>query len=343
MSRVAGDDKSTSFFMNPHTAGFGPCTEADDLLHREMNSQVSDPALTETQYLGFSVPEAGIHALNYLWIHPNLELLTGGVWAWQGVKRSQLAAELFDMRQFMEDEPIRKGDLADYELPMGYRVKVLQPLEKIHIAYDDPARGNAFDVTLTAIMPPAMIASGKHFDQAMRTEGEVTLRGRRHRVDGYTVRDRSWGEVRPEDPRPVPPLHWVTGVFSDDFAFHMMGVEDPSTGPVWKDAFPDAGALTAINRGWIWRDGELTGLESAAITTRWNRDTGYPVAHTVRITGTSGLELSLEGTITASCSWSPWSNANMLISLARWECEGRVGWGDSQVATWTDFVHRVLG
>ncbi|MGH9036263.1 MAG: DUF7064 domain-containing protein [Acidimicrobiia bacterium] len=339
---MAGTDKSTSFFMNPQAAGFGPYTEADDLLHREMNSEVSDPSLTETQFLGFSVPEAGIHALNYLWVHPNRELLTGGVWVWQGIKRSQLSAELFDMRQFMDDEPIRKGDLIDYELPMGYRVKVLQPLEKIHIAYDDPSRDNAFDVTLTAVMPPAMIASGKHFDQAMRTEGQVVLRGRRHQVDGYTVRDRSWAEVRPEDPRPVPPIHWVTGVFSDDFAFNMMGVDDPSTGPVWQEAFPQGGALTAINRGWVWRDGELAGLESTSLATRWNRDTGYPVAHTLQITDTKGRELSLNGTITASCSWAPWSNANMLISLCRWEYEGRTAWGDSQTATWTDFVQRCL-
>jgi hypothetical protein len=339
---VAEAEQNTSFFQNAQSPGFGPYTPADDLLHREMNSAVDDPALTETQFLGFSVPEAGIHCLNYLWVHPNLELLTGGVWAWQGVKRHQLAAELFDMRQFMEDEPIRKGDLADFELPMGYRVKVLQPLEKIRIAYDDPSRGNAFDVTLTAIMPPAMVASGKHFDQAMRTEGEITLRGRSHRVDGYTVRDRSWGEVRPENPRAVPPLHWLTGVFDDDFAFHMMGVEDPSSDPIWKEAFPDGGSLTAINRGWIWRNGELTGLASARLTTRWNVDTGYPVGHTLQLIDTNGFELSLTGTITASCSWSTWSNVNMLISLSRWEHDGRIAWGDSQVATWTDFVYRCL-
>ncbi len=332
-------ETSTSFFMNAQASGFGPSSAADDLLHREVNSQVADPALTETQFLGFSVPEAGIHALNYLWVHPNLELLTGGVWAWQGVKPHQLAAELFDMRQFMTDEPIRKGDLADYELPMGYRVKVVQPLEKIHIAYDDPVRGNAFDVTLTAVMPPAMIASGKHFDQAMRTEGQLTLRGRRYPVDGYTVRDRSWGEVRPENPRPVPPLHWVTGVFSDDFAFHMMGLEDPSADPVWRAAFPDAEAMTGLNRGWIWRNGELTGLASTRLTTQWNLDTGYPAGHTLRITDTGGFELTLTGTITASCSWHAWSNVNMLISLCRWEHDGRIAWGDSQVATWTDFVH----
>ncbi|MGH8974422.1 MAG: DUF7064 domain-containing protein [Acidimicrobiia bacterium] len=340
---MAGSGRDTSFFLNPHSAGFGPYRAADDLLHPEMNAEIDDPALTETQYLGFSVPEANLQALNYLWVHPNLQLLTGGVWAWQGVKRTTLSAELFDMRQFIPDECIRRGDVADYELPMGYRVKVLQPLEKIHIAYDDPARGNAFDVTLTAIMPPAMVAKGNHFDQAMRAEGEVVLRGRRHRVDGYTVRDRSWAEVRSEEPRPIPPIHWVTGVFDDEFAFHMMGFEHPGSGPIWQDAFPDAEALTAVNRGWVWRDGELTGLQSAAITTQWDRDTGYPVAHAVQITDTNGRELSLAGTVTATCPWSTWSNVNMLIGLTRWECEGRMAWGDSQLAVWTDFVHRCFG
>jgi hypothetical protein len=340
---VGEADNNTAFFMNAHAAGFGAYSDTDDLLHREMNSRVTDPALTETQFLGFSVPEAGIHAVNYLWVHPNLELLTGGVWAWQGFKQHQLAAELFDMRQFMTDEPIRKGDLADYELPMGYRVRVLQPLEKIHIAYDDPARDNSFDVTYTAIMPPAMVASGNHFDQAMRTEGQVTLRGRHHRIDGYTVRDRSWGEVRSEDPRALPPVHWLTGVFGDDFAVHMMGVEDPSAGPIWRSAFPDADGLTAINRGWIWRNGELTGLASSRLTTRWNLDTGHPAGHTLQITDTNGFEMSLVGTITATCSWNTWSNVHMLISLCRWEYDGRVAWGDSQVAAWTDFMYHCLG
>ena len=86
-----------------------------------------------------------------------------------------------------------------------------------------------------------------------------------------------------------------------------MGVDDPSTGPFWRDAFPGAEAMTAMNRGWVWRDGELAGLESTTPATRWNLD------------------------------------ANMLISLCRWECEGRTGWGDSQAATWTDLVQRCLG
>jgi hypothetical protein len=331
-------DSNTSFFMNAQPAGFGSCTRADELLHRD--ATLTDPALTETQFLGFNVPEANIQSLCYTWAHPTLRTLTGGAWAWQGVKPMALASELFDMRQFGDFRPFETGDFDDLQLPNGYRVQCLQPLEKFRISYEDTTRHNAFDVTLTAIMPPAVIPGGRHFDQAMRTEGTLLLRGRPHTVDGYTVRNRSWGENRTEDPRGIPPVHWLTGVFGDDFAFHMTGIEHPSSNPVWRDVYPVDDTLAAtMNRGWVWTDGELRGVETAAVRTRWDTAMCYPVAHEVELTDSSGRDHRFTGTVTAANNWSAWSNAFFGISLARWECAGRTGWGDSQIGAWTDFVH----
>ncbi|WAL64318.1 hypothetical protein ORV05_25565 [Amycolatopsis cynarae] len=334
-------ETNTSFFMNAQAAGFGTCGEEDEKLHRELNRTLTDPALTETQFLGFSVPEARIHSLCYAWAHPTLRTITGGVWAWQGVKRTALASELFDMRQYMDFTPFEDGDFTDLRLPSGYRVECLKPLEKFRMTYDDPARGNAFDVTLTAIMPPAVLPSGRHLDQAMRAEGKLLLRGKSYDVNGYTVRDRSWGENRTEEPRMAPPVHWLTGVFGDDFAFHMMGIEHPSSDPVWRDVYPvDDAMAEATNRGWVWVGGELRSVEKASVRTRWDVSTGYPLAHEVRMTDSAGREYRLSGEITASNNWSAWSNAFFGISLARWDDhEGRTGWGDSQIGAWTDFVH----
>ena len=154
------------------------------------------------------MPEANIHCLNYLWLHPNMRLMSGGAWCWQGFKGRQLEAELFDMRDFIPDAAITDegGDIDDVTLPNGYRHEVITPLEEVRVSYEDSARGNAFEVTMKAIMSPAMLPSGKHFDQAMKTEGWVTLGGTRHEVDGYTVRDRSWAEARTEDPMAVSPM-----------------------------------------------------------------------------------------------------------------------------------------
>jgi hypothetical protein len=337
---VSTEANNTSFFMNPQPAGFGACTPQDELLHRELNAGSTHPALTETQFMGFSVPEANIHSLCYAWAHPTLRTLTGGVWAWQGVKRSALASELFDMRQYMDFTPLDTGDFDDLRLPNGYRVRCLVPLEKFRISYSDPGRRNAFDVTLTAIMPPAVLPGGRHLDQAMRTEGTLLLRGKAYDIDGYTVRDRSWGENRTEEPRNAPPIHWLTGVFGDDLAFHMMGVEHPSHDPVWRDIYLiDDAVADSTNRGWIWTHGELREIHAASVRTRWDTTTAYPLAHEVAFTDSTGRDHTITGTVTASNNWSAWSNAFFGISLTRWEHAGRTGWGDSQIGAWTDFVH----
>lgn len=98
-----------------------------------------------------------------------------------------------------------------------------------------------------------------------------------------------------------------------------------------------------MNRGWVWAGGELRAVETASVRTRWDPRTCYPLEHEVAITDSSGREYRLNGTVTASNNWSAWSNAFFGISLARWEGEGRTGWGDSQIGAWTDFVHALEG
>lgn len=332
--------ENTSHFMTEQaSSSFGSIEAADELVHREMNDLVTSPALVETCFVGFNVLEANIHCLDYLWLHPNLRLMSGGAWCWQGVKEQQLEAELFDMRDFVPDTPLTDagGDLDDVTLPCGYRYEVITPLEKIRLTYEDAARGNSFDVTLDAIMPPAMLPSGKHFDQAMKTSGHVTLGGTRHTVDGYTVRDRSWAEARTEDPAPLPAIHWLTMTFSDDFAVHVTGLEDVATAP-WRERFTvDESLPAAMNRGWVWRDGRLKALAFASIQTDW-APRGGQLGHRLHLVDSDGRAYDITGRVTARCPWNTWSNVHMSIGLGRWESEGRTGYGDSQTAMWTDFV-----
>jgi hypothetical protein len=338
--------QNTSYFMNPQIAdGFGTARPEDELLHREARATESSPALVETVFTGFNVPEADIHCLNYLWMHPNLRLMSGGVWCWQGHKATQLEAEIFEMRDFVPDTAITDdgGDLDDVTMPSGYRHQVLEPLREVRMTYEDAARGNAIDVTLTAVMPPAMLPSNRHFDQIMRTSGTVRLRGEEHVVDGLAVRDRSWGEARTEDPTGLPGIHWLVAAFDDDFAIHVTGLEDPETAE-WRDRFAaDPAMAQAMNRGWVWRDGRLRTVTSAVIRTEWDRAGRRQAGHEVVVTDDEGQEHRLHGTLRASAPWHTWSNVHMSVGLARWECDGRVGYGDSQVAMWTDFVRAALG
>ena len=338
--------QNTSYFMNAQVAdSFGQAHPHDEGMHRDERDRVSDPALVETVFCGFSVPEADIHCLNYVWLHPNLRLMSGGAWCWQGFKRTQLEAELFDMRDFVPDTSITddRGDLVDVTLPNGYRYQVLKPLEQIRMSYDDPGRRNAFDVTATAVMPPAMLPSNRHFDQVMRTAGTLTLRGEEFQVDGFSVRDRSWGEARTEDPAAMSGIHWLMATFGDDYAVHVTGLEDPETAQ-WRGRFAEEATLSqAMNRGWVWKDGQLRTVTSVHIETEWDLAGRWQIAHRVVAIDESGVEHRMHGEIRAVANWHTWSNVRMSVGLARWECDGRVGHGDSQVAMWTDFVRNAFG
>lgn len=337
--------QNTSYFMNAQVAdSFGEAKPSDEGMHREARTEVIDPGLVETVFGGFSVPEADIHCLNYIWLHPNLRVMSGGAWCWQGFKPLQQQCELFEMRDFVPDTAITDagGDVTDVTMPNGYRYEVLEPLQKIRMSYDDPARGNSFEVTQTAVMPIAMLPSNKHFDQVMRSEGTLTLRGEQYTIDGYAVRDRSWGEARTEDPAGASGIHWLMAMFGDDYAVHVTGLEDPETAQ-WRDRFPEDPAMSeAMNRGWVWKDGSLRTVTSARIETEWDAAARRQAAHQVVVVDDSGEEHRLSGEIRACSSWNTWSNVHMSVGLTRWESNGRIGHGDSQIAMWTDFVRAVF-
>ncbi|GAA0623933.1 hypothetical protein GCM10009547_28810 [Sporichthya brevicatena] len=340
MSNVT-DDGST-FYLNVHERSFGQAHPSDDRLHRDANALIpDDPDLVETQYLGFNVPTAGIDAFNYVWAHPNLGTASGGAWAWQGENAGQLHSELFDMRNYLPISAV--GELDSYILPNGYGVEVVKPLEELRITYEDASRGNAFDVTLSAFMPPAVIANGKHFEQGMRTRGSITLLGEQHTVDGFTIRDRSWGETRPEAPRLAPVVHWMTPVFGEDFAIHAFAVEDPTRKPIWDGLFEfSADRAAELSRGWVWKDGDLTYLESVTLTAEWDLTRRYPTAYRVDMVDVEDRRWSMTAELVAASNWYLWNNIYTPILLMRFECDGRSGYGDSQIGAWTDVVRRRL-
>ncbi|MET0660822.1 MAG: hypothetical protein ABW110_21995, partial [Steroidobacteraceae bacterium] len=262
----------------------------------------------------------------------------GGSIVFQGTKRMTLGAELCDMHTYMSDSVLANG-LKEFKLDNSYHVRVIEPRRQFHISYNDPARQNAFDVTLTAIMPIAMWPSGRHFEQAMKTRGELTLRGKRYKVDGYTVRDRSWGEARSEATAPIPATGWMTGTFGDDFAFNCNAVDHPDLNPLWKGGF-DVKPEQTLMAGWVWIGGEVVPIASVRKLTHYDRATLYPTAFEFSVKLANGRTLEFTGKPLAVCPFNPWINVNAPICLTEWRCEGRTGYGEVQDVQWNDFVTR---
>ena len=326
-------------FYLSRSENVGEAVAADDFLHAA--PAVTEASLTETQYFGFGVPEHGIHGIGYLWHHPNLGTLTGGVWAFQGFKRTALACELFDMRAWMDDRPLR-GDLHDVRLDNGYAVQVLEPLKRHRSGYADAARGNAFELEYTAVAPPVLYGNGKHFDQPMRVRGELTLRGRRYEVDAYTTRDRSWGKPRAETASSAPPVGWANGVFGDDFAFGCVAFDDARRMPEWHGRFalPES-ALCA--GGWIRREGRVRRVVQCF--KRTERDPATQFARRVEMTlvEENGVDVEMTGEAFAASEWQYMPNMRLALSAMRWTCGGRVAFGEMQEGQWNDFLHAFLG
>lgn len=311
-------------------------TAADDYLHPEQNAKISGDSLTETQYLGISVPEHGIHGMGYLWHHPNLKVVSGGIWVYEGVNTSMIDSEMVDVRLFMSDR-VLKDDLHRYRLESGYGVEVVKPLQQLHLSYEDTKRDNLADLHYTAVTPAIMFGDGNHFEQTLRIEGELRLRGKTIKVKSYNVRDRSWGKLRPEDPMALPPTSWTTGVFNDELSFNCNIFDHLSGNPEIKDRF-DIPDDRALNAGWIWRGDRVQRIVKASKKVR--REPGSHIAQEVHLdmTDDSGKTLRLHGRLVASSPWYTWPNVKMVISLMRWESEdGLVGYGDVQEPIWSDY------
>jgi len=324
------------YFMNPNVGDLGKYVIEDEMLHPQFESK-GGSALTETHFFGFSVPEAAIHSILYAWHHPNLRSVSGGVHVFQGVKSHSPGAEIADHRHFMSDAALRKT-FPNYSLDMGYRVEMLEPGMKFRTTYNDESRTSSLDVIHTAVSEPLVWPGDKHFEQVMRTKGELVLRGKPYRIDGYHVRDRSWGQPRPEDPFRAPPHSWVTGVFDDETALHLTAADDPARDPAWRNIFPDFDPAQCVKFGWMILKGRKTSLRSASKLTTYDRTTLMPTSIDINLIDEHGDSHHIKGTLVAGTPVHFWHNTRIPICLARWQYNGRIGWGDIQDVQYPDFV-----
>ncbi|HKQ80712.1 MAG TPA: hypothetical protein VJS42_00820 [Steroidobacteraceae bacterium] len=329
--------KANLAFFHSQNRGLRTAAPEDDYLHPQANAEVSDDSLTETQYFGICMPEQRIHGLLYCWHHPNLKTVSGGAWVWQGMKTHALQCEIFDWRSFMSDRPLR-NDLHSYRLDNGYGVDVVEPLKRHHVTYSDASRGNAFDLEYEAVAPPVVWADGKHFEQTMKVRGSLTLRGKQYEVNGYNVRDRSWGKPRPEAHMNIPPVNWMTGVFGDDLHFMCTATDHPELKPDWLKLYPDYPAERTLMGGWLQKDGELLEIVSCRKRTVRNQSTLFVERIELSLVDSKGGTHEMVGEPLALSPLVAWPNTYIVTALIRWRYAGRTGHGDSQEMQLYDFV-----
>jgi hypothetical protein len=314
---------------------FAPVLSEDEFLHPPAKS--GHHSATETSYFGFNIPEERVNGEIYMWFHPVLGVMSASVYIWRGYKKSTLACEYVNHYSYL---PMPVNGIADYEIAdIGLKIRVLDPLKSMHIAFEDPqGRGVSFEVTFEAIMPAAGRPGGGHFTQAMRTRGVLNLYGEQLPIDGYFSRDHSWGEERRETGRQMPPMSWMVGVIDDSFAFHCVAFDSAESTPEWLERYPIApGANLAW--GYVFRDGALHPVVSASKRTIRDPDGLTPRLLTLDIEDAGGERHAIRGEVMASMPWQTWQNMNVYFCQTRWECARGVAWGDLQDVQMNDFIH----
>ena len=319
----------------------------DELFH-----PVGDhPSWSESYYFNFVDPSTGVGAFTRMGFRPNdgwadalhAVYLPGGRVAFTYGRRTDVTPAVVD--GFGSSDPavgnltLRRGaPFASWDIVYaGEAQDVADPTAMLAATKDRPEGWSRptrldMDVSFEAISAPHYAVGGEqgHFEQTGRVSGTIRLDGERWDVDGFGVRDKSWGPRTWQAPSGTAAksagagaveqgcfLNWFSMNFGADLALG---------GACGKTA--DG---TFIGKGWIQRGDRTIGLDKVTMTTAY--DPGNPLLHdTVRLDAVDadGVAIVVDGTVTSICPTKiPRRDGITFVNegLARFETDGRVGWG----------------
>jgi hypothetical protein len=333
--------------------------ETDLILPRPGPGEQMHPYTVHTHYFGFTVPEAGIGAYVYARYMPAFGLSQGGPTIFRGMDNvSLLDAEYHDYRTTM---PWPEVDGNRISFDSGYQIEFPVPGELARLRYRSPDGAVSFDLEQRAVTP--LVARGHivpgeddHHDdpsrqhggseQFMHCTGELRLRGEVFDVDCHAVRDRSWNQVRTEDPggaQKSPPVGWSPAYFGEDLAFNVTSIEAPDTDPAYKGLYDvPEGAPTSYYR-WLVRDGEMVEIA----TVRRNVLEYHPVLNSairqeLEFVDVTGRTYRFEGEAVSVTPMHSWPNIAFTDSVHRWQDEsGRTAYCTYQEIWWDSYQRRM--
>jgi hypothetical protein len=234
----------------------------------------------------------------------------------------------------------------------GMRFEVLEPTEKLRTTYaghalelrepramsdprkaftENPLRSVALDLVHTAVGPmygsshdeteDAQAADQQfakaHYEQHMRVAGSIEIEGERIDVDGYGLRDHSWG---PRYWQALEGYEWLTMNFGADFGA-MVSVVRRSAGK----------PRTA---GVVVRGDAVDIVEDATIEIDYEPGSLYHRALRVDVRTRNGDRQTIEGAVK---SFIPLRNrragatTHVGEGMTEWRCGDRVGYGLSEL------------
>jgi hypothetical protein len=293
-------------------------TEADEFFHA-----VGDhPAWSESYYFNFVDPATGVGAFTRMGFRPNdgwadalhAVYLPGGRVAFTYGRRTDLSPAVVDGLGradpavgdlvLRRGEPFQRWDI----VYRGEAQDLADPDVLLAATRDRPdgwARPAELDMTVTfeALAGPHYARGGVrgHFEQTGRVSGTIRLGDETWPVDGFGVRDKSWGPRTWQAPGgggggASAPAEGTDGCFLNWFSMNF-GADLALGGACGRTGEGDF-----TGKGWIQREGVTRELSEVRMTTVF--DPSNPLLHrSVELVATddAGAEIAVSGEVVSIC------------------------------------------
>jgi len=294
-------------------------TAADDSLHP---APPDDPSWTETMWLAFAVPSRHLSGVIYTVLRPNRDVGWLGVWMWDDTAHAETDILYFQSYPHLP----MPTNVADMELPCGFRQEVLEPGHRYRVSYDDQAELR-LDLTFASMHEPI----GREFDggiagsnQLGRVAGEITFNQEQVPVDCFEFRGRSWSS-RPDARMVLRP---------DEAGSLLCHADTYATSPTTAFFVSSMGNLerTSVLSGHLLRDGEMHSITEGERVVERDPVRGCPLRVVVEATDEADRTLRATGTCVNQLLMAtiPGVPFPLWVGGTNWIIDGEPAWGQDQ-------------
>ena len=295
----------------------------------------ADRTWTETTFLPFFIPDAGIFGTVYVLARPNLGVAISSILISEGFCLQPYEVDFTDPQMHL---PCPES-FTKYSLENGLSVEVTKAPLDYNFSYENALGACSFELSFRGMHQPfdphdpdenpllkpgveqavdprmgTAWANG-HFEAKGHVTGNLTLRGRQYKVDCYEGMDHSWG------PRPelgTRSVSWMSLNFGEELAFHLAIPMNIRDGEVFYDA---------LRFGFVVDHGKVYGLVEASVQA--SRVQMMCVSNHIRVKDVRGHEYEIFGTAVAGHPWYSFNPSHVSFqSYMRYQCGTRIGYGE---------------
>jgi hypothetical protein len=295
----------------------------------------SDRTWTETTFVPFGVPEAGIFGNAYVLARPNLGVAISSIIVSKGFCRQPYEIDFTDPQMHLPCP----ASFTKYSLENGLSVEVTKAPLEYRLTYENRLGACRFDLSFRGLHRPfdpndpnenpllkadreheadARLGhewSNGHFEVKGHITGELELRGRRYTVDYYDGMDHSWGPRSEVGTRAVS---WISVNFGEELAMHLAVPMNLRNGEVTYDA---------LRFGFVVERGEVFGIIDANVEA--TRVDMLPMSNRIRATDVRGRKYDFFGTAVGGHPWHSFNPCHVCYQvLMRYQDGNRVGYGE---------------